>query len=130
MIEKGVFCAGGSDAPIEPVNPLLGIYAACSRKSIEGSPESGWLPKQKLSIDEAIRLFTINGAIAGHLGGKLGIIKEGYYADVVILDRDLTFLEPDEIKNVKVVATIVGGRIQFLAPDHDRHLTIVQKASE
>ncbi len=127
MIDKGVFCAGGSDAPIEPVDPLFGIYSACTRKNLEGIPEDGWLPEQKLPIEEALKLFTINGAVAGHLGDRLGVLKEEYYADIVILDRDLTFINPDKIKDIKVIATIVGGKIQYLAPDHDRYLSIFEE---
>ena len=127
MIDKGVFCAGGSDAPIEPIDPLFGIYSACTRKNLEGSPEDGWFPEQRLSINEALKLYTINGAIAGHLGDKLGVIKEGKYADIVILDRDLLFLDPDKIKEVKVVATIIGGKLRYLASDHDRFLSIVEE---
>ncbi len=113
FVKNNVIIAGGSDAPVESVNPILGIYAAVSRKDLKGYPEKGWYPEEKLNIIEAIELYTKNAAYACFMENVKGIIKEGYLADFSILDKDITNVSIEQIPLTKVVHTIVGGKIVY-----------------
>ncbi|TLS39102.1 amidohydrolase [Pseudalkalibacillus caeni] len=112
MIQNNVHCAGGSDAPIEPADPLLGIHAAITRKS-PGETHEGYYPEEKLTAYEAIELFTKGSAFAICKEHERGIIKEGFDADFTVLDQDLFKIEPDEILDTNVEMTIVDGTIQY-----------------
>ncbi|KZE64703.1 amidohydrolase [Fictibacillus phosphorivorans] len=112
LIDEGLICAGGSDAPIEPVNPLLGIFAAVTRKK-PGEKHEGYVPEQKLTMYEAISIYTSGSAAAIMREDKRGLIKEGYIADFTVLDRDLFQMSVDEILEVNVVFTIVDGDIVY-----------------
>ncbi|KDE05903.1 hypothetical protein MVLG_03716 [Microbotryum lychnidis-dioicae p1A1 Lamole] len=104
----------GSDFPVEKVNPMLGIYAATTRKWINGdSPHGtdGWYPSERLSMLDTLRGFTTGAAYAAFQEDQLGSVEKGKEADFTILDRDLFEVEDFEIPEVKVVATIVGGRL-------------------
>ncbi len=109
MLNEGIPCAGGSDAPVEPVPALLGIWAAVCRTDMQGSPEGGWLPQEKLSVLQAIDLFTAGGAYAEFSEEEKGQIRTGAFADFACVDRDLTSIPPEEIREVEVVETWVGG---------------------
>ena len=104
----------GSDFPVESVNPLYGIYSAVTRQDHEGLPEGGWHPEQKMTIEEAIKGFTIWAAYGAWQEDVLGSIEVGKMADVTILDKDLLTIEPKEILETKVLATIVGGEVKYL----------------
>ncbi|SDA05261.1 BZ3501_MvSof-1269-A2-R1_Chr12-1g03245 [Microbotryum saponariae] len=104
----------GSDFPVEKVNPMLGIYAATTRKWINGdSPHGtdGWYPSERLSMLDTLHGFTTGAAYAAFQEDQLGSVERGKEADLTILDRDLFEVEDFEIAEVKVVATIVGGRL-------------------
>ncbi|WP_100331312.1 amidohydrolase [Bacillus xiapuensis] len=108
----GVVCAGGSDAPIEPVNPLFGIHSAVTRKAPWEHSES-WNPKERLSMVDAVRLFTIGGAFAVNEELKKGTISRGKLADMTVYSKDLFALEhPDELLSTEVEMTIIDGKIQ------------------
>jgi predicted amidohydrolase YtcJ len=112
LIDEGFICGAGSDAPIEEVDPLLGIYAAVTRRKPRETHE-GYLPKEKLSRFEAVSLFTTGSAATigkAESRGKLGI---GFDADFTILDRDLFEVDVDEILNAEVVMTVVAGDVMF-----------------
>ncbi len=111
FLNKGVIIAGGSDAPVEEINPFLGIYAAVSRKDLKGFPERGWYPEQSLNIWEALRIFTINPAYAAFMEDIKGRIKAGYLADLTVIDKDITDVAAEEIPKIKVLMTIVNGKI-------------------
>ncbi len=112
MLENKLHCAGGSDAPIEPVNPLLGIHAAVTRKK-PGEKHPGYLPEQKISVFEAVKLFTVGSAYAIGKENLRGLINPGFVADFTVLDNDLFKIEPDDILNTKVTQTIVDDTIMF-----------------
>ena len=113
MINKGIPIAFGSDFPVEDVPPILGIYAAVTRQDAKGEPAGGWMPKQKLSLDEAINAFTNGAAYAEFAEDKRGMIKVGMTADVTVFDRALA---PDRtLLETKVALTIVGGKIEHEA---------------
>ncbi|SER22731.1 amidohydrolase [Piscibacillus halophilus] len=115
-LKEGLLCAGGSDAPIESVEPLLSIDAAVNRRSAyDGHVYNS---EECLSIYEAIELYTVNPAkVIGkeHIQGK---IAEGYYADFVILDQDPFQINKDELHKIKVLNTIVNGEIVYSNDDH------------
>jgi predicted amidohydrolase YtcJ len=109
MRDMGIGTAGGSDAPVESCNPILGLYAAVTRQDEKGYPEGGWLPEQKLSIDEALQLFTVDSAFASFDEYVKGSIKSGMLADFVVLSDDVKRISPEKIKDLTVTATYIGG---------------------
>ncbi len=115
MTDAGVLLVGSSDCPVEPINPLLSVRGALTRSNPEGYPREGWNPGEKLSLEEALRMYTSNPA---HLTGrpdKKGYLRSGYRADITVLDRDLTVLKPDELLSVKTRTTLVNGEILYSA---------------
>lgn len=113
FIDYGVHVAGGSDCPVEPFNPLYGIYAAVTRKNLDGYPENGWLPEQKLTVEEALYIFTMGSAYASFEENIKGSITPGKLADIAVLSDNIFEIEPDGIKDVNVEKTIVDGEIVY-----------------
>jgi predicted amidohydrolase YtcJ len=113
LLQEGIQCAGGSDAPIEPVDPLLGIYAAVTRTSIYDDSGKSYYPAQKLSVYEAVELFTKGSAYAIHHSHNRGMIKHGYTADFTVFDQDIFALPHEELLNVTVALTIVDNEIMY-----------------
>jgi predicted amidohydrolase YtcJ len=110
QLDHAARLAFGSDAPVESPNPFWGLHAAVTRRRLDGSPgPRGWHPDQRLSIQEALRGFTAGPAYVAYLDDRLGKLAPGYLADLLILDRDPFTCEPDTIKNIHPVATMVGG---------------------
>ncbi len=101
----------GTNASYYPINPLLGIYAAVTRQTLEGKPEGGWFPRQRISVEDAVRFFTWNNAYATFEEDSKGSLKEGKLADLVVLDRDIFTCAPRELIETQVLYTILGGRI-------------------
>ncbi|WP_227936587.1 amidohydrolase [Alkalihalobacillus deserti] len=112
LLQAGLHCAGGSDAPIEPVDPLLGIHAAITRKKV-GEDHQGYVPEQKLTPFEAVQLFTSGSAYAIEKEHERGKIKEGFKADFTVLDKNLFAVDPDEIIKTNVEMTIVDNSIMY-----------------
>ncbi len=113
-IEKsGGKLAFGTDYPVEPINPLRGVYACVTRELPEGGPAGGWQPQEKLPLDECIAGYTTGSAYAEFEEGKKGQLIVGQYADFVVLSSDLTNAPPAEILKMKVVRTVVGGKVVF-----------------
>ncbi|QIB26353.1 amidohydrolase [Caloranaerobacter azorensis] len=113
MHNEGIFLSGGSDAPVEPFNPLYGIYCAVTRKDLNGYPEKGWYPEEKLDLYTALKLFTINPAYCTFEENIKGSIKTGKLADLVVLSEDITKIPLDKIKDVKVDMTVLSGKVIF-----------------
>lgn len=113
LIDKGVHVAFGSDCPVEPCNVMHGIYAAVTRKDLSGYPEGGWLPEQKITVEEALYGFTMGAAYASFEENIKGSIKEGKLADFTVLNEDIFEIEHDRLKDVEVAATIVNGEIMW-----------------
>lgn len=108
-IDMGIRCVGSSDAPVEPLAPLYGIYSAVVRKDLCGNPQDGWLPDQRLSIYEAMKLFTVNPHYLIRQQHRLGSISKGKLADMVILSEDILSIPPSRIKDIDVIDTFVGS---------------------
>jgi len=108
QLDQGARIAFGSDAPVEPFDPLLGIHAAITRER-NGKPAGGWYPQAKLSLHETLLAFTQGPAYAAEMEDRLGMLREGYLADMIVLDRDIYQVEPDEIPELTVLGTMVDG---------------------
>ena len=113
MRQMGITTSGGSDSPVEPLKPFYGIYCAVTRKTAAGEPPGGWLPKERLTLEEALRLYTYDGAYAASTEDIVGCIKPGQYADFILLDCDIFKIPQEEIKEIKVLTTWVGGEIVY-----------------
>lgn len=108
--EAGAVLAFGSDAPVEPFEPLKGIYAAVTRRRPDGSPgPDGWFPEQRLDLDATLRAFTQGPAFAAGMERDLGMLSPGFLADLVMLDRDLYAIPPDDLLETRILGTMVGG---------------------
>jgi predicted amidohydrolase YtcJ len=101
----------GSDWSVAPLDPLLGIHAAVTRRTLDGRNPGGWIPGQKLSVEEALRAYTSENAWAVFAEASRGILRPGYRADLVLLSQDLLTMPPETLDQVEVVATVAGGRV-------------------
>jgi len=113
FLNEGAMLAFGTDYQVEPLNPMEGLYAAVSRKDRLGEEGEGWFPEQKLTMEEAIRYYTLGSAYAQFMEDRKGMIKTGYLADIVIVDKDLLTIPEDQIMKTKVDYTIAGGTIVY-----------------
>ena len=113
LIDAGARVAFGSDWSVAPATPLEGIYAAVTRRTLDDANPDGWVPGQKITVEEALRAYTYEGAYASFEEDKKGTIKPGMLADLVLLDRDITAIDPVTIPDTQVLMTIVGGQVVF-----------------
>lgn len=113
LIDAGAIVCFGSDWSVAPLNPILGIYAAVTRRTLDDKNPDGWLPEQKISVEEAIKCYTINNAYASFEENLKGSIEHGKLADIIVLSDNLLEIEPEKIKNVKVDMTIFNGNLIF-----------------
>ena len=110
MLANGVPLAFGSDFPVESPNPFPGIAAAISREDGQGQPPGGWMPEQRLSLEQALAAFTRGGAYAGFAEDRLGSLDKGHFADFVLIDRDIfDGATAQAIGETKVLETWVSG---------------------
>lgn len=110
---SGVHVSYGTDCPVEDCNPFPNIYMAVTRKDLNGYPEGGYFPQECVDVETAIDAYTLESAYLEFQENEKGRIKPGYVADMVVLDRDIFTVEPDEIKDILPVMTMVGGQIVF-----------------
>ena len=111
ILKTGVPLMLSSDAPVADPNPLAGIYSAVTRKRMNHTPEQGWYMDQALSVEEAVKGYTITPAIVSGTGGQLGSVSKGKLADMIVLDQDIFKINPDKIADTKVDMTLFNGRI-------------------
>jgi predicted amidohydrolase YtcJ len=111
LLDAKARLAFGSDWFVAPATPVEGIYAAVTRRTIDDKNPDGWVPAQKITVEEALRAYTANGAYASFDESRKGTLAAGKLADLVLIDRDLFSIAPDEIRNAKVLTTIVGGKV-------------------
>jgi predicted amidohydrolase YtcJ len=115
LLDAGARLAFGSDWTVAPIAPLEGIYAAVTRRTLDGKNPGGWVPAQKITVEEALRAYTAGGAWAGFQEDRLGTLEPGKLADFVVLADDLFRIDPIRIKDVKVLRTVVGGKESYKA---------------
>jgi predicted amidohydrolase YtcJ len=113
LLDARAKLAFGSDWFVAPATPLEGIYAAATRRTIDDKNPDGWIPEQKITVEEAMRAYTINAAYASFEEKIKGSLEKGKLADYVVLSDDITVIDPVKIRDVKIVKTVVGGREVF-----------------
>ncbi len=113
LLDSGATLAFGSDWFVAPPTPIEGIYAAVTRRTLDGKNPDGWVPQQKIKIEEALTAYTMGAAYAGFNGDKLGSLEPGKLADVVVLGRNLFETPPAEFNAVPIRMTIVGGKVVY-----------------
>ncbi len=113
LLDAGVHIAFGTDYSVEPLEPLEGVYAAVTRKDRLGEEGDGWFPDQKLTMWEAIELYTHGSAYAQFMEDRKGMIRVGYLGDMLIMDQDLFTMPEEEIMTARVDYTIVGGKVVY-----------------
>jgi hypothetical protein len=113
LLDSGATLAFGTDWTVAPLDPMLSVYAAVTRRTLDGKNPNGWVPAQKISVEEAVRAYTVGSAFAEFQGNEKGTIAPGKLADFVILSRDIFRVDPKEIEKVKVVMTIMDGRVVY-----------------
>ena len=113
FLDAGVRMGFGSDWPVAPLDPVLGLDAAVNRQTLDGKHPEGWFPEQKVTLAEAIRAYTLDNAYAAYMEDRTGSLTPGKYADLVLLDRDLFALPPDQIKTARVDVTVLAGRVVY-----------------
>jgi len=113
LLDTGAHIAFGTDYAVEPLDPMEGLYAAVTRKDRKGEPGPGWFPDQILTMEQAVELYTLGSAYAEFMEDRKGMIRPGYLADVLILEKDLMTMPKEEITKNRVDFTIAGGRIVY-----------------
>jgi len=113
LLDSHAVLAFGSDWTVAPLDPLQGIYAAVTRRTLDGKYPGGWVPEERITLREALQAYTVANAYAMFAEGQRGTIEVGRLADVVVLDRDLFELAPDSLATAQVRYTIVGGKVVY-----------------
>jgi predicted amidohydrolase YtcJ len=116
LLDAGARVAFGSDWFVAPPTPLAGIYAAVTRRTLDDVNPEGWVPEQKITVEEALRAYTVGGAWAGLDEAHAGVLAAGRLADLVVIDRDIRAIAASSIREARVTTTIAGGRVVFDAP--------------
>jgi predicted amidohydrolase YtcJ len=113
LLDGGAVLAFGSDSPVAPLNPLLGIYAAVTRRTLDDKNPGGWIPEQKITVQEAVRSFTYGSAYAEFQDRIKGTLEIGKVCDLIMLSRDIFTIDPAEIRNTQVLMTVVNGKVIY-----------------
>lgn len=113
LMDAGAIVSFGSDWPVAPASPLTGIYAAVTRRTLDGKNPNGWVPEQKITPEQALIAYTKNGAYASFEEDIKGTLEPGKLADFIIISEDVTMVEPQNIKNLKILKTFVDGKKVF-----------------
>jgi predicted amidohydrolase YtcJ len=113
LLDTGAKLAFGSDWTVAPLDPLAGVYAAVTRRTLDDKNPNGWVPEQKITVGEALRAYTAGNAFATFDETKRGALAPGYYADVVVVDRNLFALPAESLAAARVRVTIVGGKVVY-----------------
>jgi len=113
LFDANAMVTFGSDSPVAPMNVMEGIYAAVTRRTLDGANPDGWIPAEKITIEEALKAYTVNNAYAGFQENKLGQLSPGYLADFVVLDQDIFTIPMQQIKDVTVSMTVIDGKVVY-----------------
>src|SRR5215213_1316177 len=117
LLDTGAVLAFGSDWSVAPLDPVMGIYAATTRRTLDGKNPGGWVPEQKMTVEEAVRAFTVGSAYAEFAENVKGTITPGKLADLVILSDDIFKIDPAAIEKVRVRMTVVDGKVVYEKKD-------------
>ena len=115
LLDQDAILAFGSDWTVAPISPILGIYGAVTRRTLDGKNPGGWVPEERITVEEALRAYTVGNAYGVFAEDRRGRLLPGYLADLVLLDRDLTKIPAEEIEQAAVKATVVGGKVVYTA---------------
>ncbi len=113
LLDRGVILTAGSDSPCESFAPMDGIYAITTRKGMDGWPAGGWFPEERVTVYEAVSMYTRNAAFVSYEEDRKGTIESGKLADFVLLDADVFRTEPEKIKDICVKKTYLGGKLVY-----------------
>ena len=113
FLDAGVAMAFGSDWPVAPMDPVMGLYAAVTRRTLDGRHPGGWVPGQRIPLEAAVRASTLGGAFAEGAERDKGSSSPGKLADFVVLDRDLFQIPPEQIQDARVRMTVCGGGVAY-----------------
>jgi predicted amidohydrolase YtcJ len=113
LMDRKAHVAFGSDWTVAPLDPLVGLYSAVTRRTLDHKNPEGWIAEQKITLEEAMRSYTYENAYGVFAEEERGMLKPGYRADLVLLDQDLSRITPVQIEGVQVNATIVGGKVVY-----------------
>lgn len=113
LLDGGAVLAFGSDSPVASLDPLFGIYAAVTRRTLDDKNPNGWIPEQKITVDEAVRGFTLGSAYAEFQENVKGTLEVGKVADFVIISDDIFTIDPVKIRDAKVLVTVIDGRVAY-----------------
>jgi len=113
LLDAKAHLALGSDWTVAPIEPLLGLKAAVTRQTLDGKHPGGWVPEEKITLEEALRGYTAGVAYANFGEQSRGVLRVGQLADIVVLDQDLFGIPAETIDRVQVLATIMNGRVVF-----------------
>src|SRR5215510_9638653 len=113
LLKTGVHLPLSSDFPGETLNPFYGIYAAITRQDPQGNPPGGWYPEERLTLDEALKGYTVEAAYAEFEEKNKGSIEAGKLADLTVISEDITKLEPKQVLSIRVLKTFIGGKLVF-----------------
>ena len=113
LLDEGAVLAFGSDWTVAPLDPLQGIYAAVTRRTLDGKHPGGWVPGEKITVEEAVRAYTVGSAYAEFAETVKGTISAGKLADMVILSQDIFTIDPVRIAQTRVTKTVMDGRVVF-----------------
>jgi len=116
LLDAGARLAFGSDWFVAPPTPLEGIYAAVTRRTLDERHPGGWIPEQRITVEEALRAYTSGSAFAEYRESQKGMLRRGMLADLVMIDRDLTAVPAETIRDARILLTIVGGRVAYERP--------------
>ena len=98
---------------VAPIDPILGIYAAVTRRTLDDANPNGWVPEEKISVEEALRAYTHTNALGSFMETEIGTLQPGKRADMVLLSEDILSIDPVRIRDVKVDYTLINGEIVF-----------------
>jgi predicted amidohydrolase YtcJ len=113
LLKEKTLIAGGSDAPVEDINPIWGLYSAVTRQDHEGKPDGGWMPEQRVSMEEALRMFTVDAAYTAFREKDLGTLTVGKFADLIVVPENFLTCNPKDLIAMRPTYTVVGGKIRY-----------------
>ncbi len=113
LLDERVRLAFGTDWPVAPLDPMQGIYAAVTRATTDGANPDGWIPGQRIGVEEALRAYTYGSAFASFAEKEMGTLEHGKFADVVVLSENPFEVPPEELAGIKVMSTVVGGKVVY-----------------